>query len=698
MKTYTNSKLSKGTLLPFLAIALVLTLCLTACGDNNQGDPSHEHSFSEWTVTQDPTCTTVGKETRACSCKATESRDIPTLEHNIVVLPGKDPTPTTEGLTEGAGCSVCGLVTVAQEIIPCITPWDGTVADSFAKGTGSAQDPYIISNGSELAYLFTLISDSQYKSCAGLFFKISQDIHLGDLEWPYGIGDFNSQFSGTLDGNNHYISNFQINYTEKLSHTMIGLFPMLYNAYISDLGLKEFTITASGNAGLSIGGLSGYSSDSTITNCYAIGSIDATETTYYSAVGLLIGDLYQCTVNKCYSEGTAKAYNSNFYTNVGGLLGHTNKGELRESYSSATVYGSCAAGLVSSVSNTNISDCYATGDVYAYGYEPNGYRVDLYVGGLIGHCTSQESLKNCYATGNVNYSGPATYAFVGGLVGNSYTIENCYATGNVTATDCSGTLEIGGLAGSCSATTCAYATGNVTVTNNSSSYVYAGGFAGTFASIIDLAFATGDVYVENTCDTVNFIILDVGGFAGYSKSGGTTNCYATGDVTVIGNNYINAAGFIGKCELSMYDGYNSFKNTSCYATGNVTATGIQGNYSIYMEVGAFSGYQGIIPDNCLATGNITVTGATGGSHIGNFAGLTYHSFQSDNSVYDAMNISIETLDGSTLTATSNASTCKLADINNKTFYTDSLGYDPSIWNLDDIDFENGKMPTLLFSK
>ena len=41
--------------------------------------------------------------------------------------------------------------------------WDGTIAKSFASGSGSYTDPYIINDGSELAYFFTLINKSKCK-------------------------------------------------------------------------------------------------------------------------------------------------------------------------------------------------------------------------------------------------------------------------------------------------------------------------------------------------------------------------------------------------------------------------------------------------------------------------------------------------------------------------------------------------------
>ncbi len=43
---------------------------------------AHEHSFGEWTVTREATCTEAGVETRTCECGETETREIAALGHD----------------------------------------------------------------------------------------------------------------------------------------------------------------------------------------------------------------------------------------------------------------------------------------------------------------------------------------------------------------------------------------------------------------------------------------------------------------------------------------------------------------------------------------------------------------------------------------------------------------------------------------
>ncbi|MBR7178562.1 MAG: discoidin domain-containing protein, partial [Oscillospiraceae bacterium] len=48
------------------------------------GEQPHEHEWSDWTVTTEPTCTDKGVETRTCACSETETREIPALGHEYV--------------------------------------------------------------------------------------------------------------------------------------------------------------------------------------------------------------------------------------------------------------------------------------------------------------------------------------------------------------------------------------------------------------------------------------------------------------------------------------------------------------------------------------------------------------------------------------------------------------------------------------
>lgn len=83
--------------------------------------PEHTHSFGEWSVTKNATCTEDGVKTRYCNCGEKQSETVPTINHTEVIDEAVAPTCTDLGKTEGSHCSTCGLVLVQQDVIPTIS-------------------------------------------------------------------------------------------------------------------------------------------------------------------------------------------------------------------------------------------------------------------------------------------------------------------------------------------------------------------------------------------------------------------------------------------------------------------------------------------------------------------------------------------------------------------------------------------------
>lgn len=106
-----------------------------------------KHEYGDFEILKNPTCTEKGQKGKICKkCgKITEKTDIDATGHTPVTDPAVAPTETTDGLTEGSHCSVCGAVLQAQEVIPMrdptIDPWFSravtTEADAKAAGYDS---------------------------------------------------------------------------------------------------------------------------------------------------------------------------------------------------------------------------------------------------------------------------------------------------------------------------------------------------------------------------------------------------------------------------------------------------------------------------------------------------------------------------------------------------------------------------------
>lgn len=105
-----------------------------------------KHEYGDFEILKNPTCTEKGQKGKICKkCgKITEKADIPATGHTPVTDPAVAPTETTDGLTEGSHCGVCGAVLRAQEVIPMldptIDPWFSRAATTEADAKAAGYD------------------------------------------------------------------------------------------------------------------------------------------------------------------------------------------------------------------------------------------------------------------------------------------------------------------------------------------------------------------------------------------------------------------------------------------------------------------------------------------------------------------------------------------------------------------------------
>lgn len=98
-----------------------------------------------------------------------------------------------------------------------VVVWDGSIAESYRSGTGTSDDPYIISNGAELAYLSSQLEINDYKN---IYFKINNDIVLNEGVLSY---DNEHGLMYVLSGVTYYIKEYTNEYySEETYENKVG--------------------------------------------------------------------------------------------------------------------------------------------------------------------------------------------------------------------------------------------------------------------------------------------------------------------------------------------------------------------------------------------------------------------------------------------------------------------------------------------
>lgn len=248
-------------------------------------------------------------------------------------------------------------------------------------GQGSESNPYLIE---DLADLYILSKNNDYWG-SQVFLEQTADIDASNTQyWNDGAGfspigyNFSNVFEGNFNGNYFVISSLYIN---RPNSDYIGLFGLTLEANLMNICIENADITGRNR----VGGMIGYSSESTIIDCYLTGSVSGVDW-------------------------------------VGGLAGITSHSvNISRSYSTAVVSGDSDVGGLVGHSDTvvTINQCYFSGDVIG----------SIIVGGLVGSCEMVSTINNSFSSGTV-----VCAEFAGGLVGilnYTGTINNSYSVGYV---------------------------------------------------------------------------------------------------------------------------------------------------------------------------------------------------------------------------------------------------------------------------
>lgn len=355
-----------------------------------------------WSTTENPTindqCTNLGMTEKIGTFKST----IEGLLVNTIYY-------VRAYATNSQGTSY-GEQTIVKTMTKNSDIWNGQIASSFAGGSGTAVDPYIIKTGGQLLLM---------KEYGREYFKLDNDINLNNNNWlPIAFG-------GYLNGNGHTIYNLKI--TRNVENQ--GLFSTL-SGTVENLRINGVDIQASQNS--NIGALAGEAYSATIKNCEVF--IDNT-IIGKDNVGGLIG-LFNGTfkVNNCKVNSTETGILKG-ESYIGGLVGYidynySDETEVKNNHAKINIEG-----------KSYIGGCYGLveRDIKFYEHSYGGkIRGQDIIGGICGSLEMDIEIIACKADVNIEVYNNDYDSGIGGILGslgrNRYRgniINCCYTTGNI---------------------------------------------------------------------------------------------------------------------------------------------------------------------------------------------------------------------------------------------------------------------------
>ena len=462
-----------------------------------------------------------------------------------------------------------------------ISVWDGTsVSESFV-GEGTAENPYLISSGADLALIRQLVNGGD--TLAGKYFKMTNSINLNDFSLM--IGDTTTSasanppaeaFCGILDGNNCALINVKTKETQTGQY--VGFFKVLGATgkvcNLSFYGAYNQTIKMNGViAGINVG---------TIENCTNYVSITVPSGTnpaelhrYTGAIASVNnGSIISC-VN--YADISGEEYPSGIvaFQNASGKI------ENCINYGTITGKGFRVGGICGYAKGGTITGCVNYGEVTT-----GATNTESSVGGILGR-SEGTVVKNCVNYGSITGTKECVGGIVGYAVNAAATISDCVNYGTVKGANYSG-----GIVG--------YAKAAVSNCENNgivSGGQWVGGMTGRSTKNITDCVNNGSV-----TGTADF----VGGIVGASD--GTTRTISG----CVNNGAVKGVGYIGGIDGRPYTGTVTYD--SCINNGTVTAT-----YTT-VDRGSAGGITGrsdsakVILINCQSNGAVSAKSA--GAYVG----------------------------------------------------------------------------------
>ena len=302
---------------------------------------------------------------------------------------------------------------------------NGCYALAPSAGDGSVGNPYEISI---LQHLFWIAEES---SRWDKHYIQTADIDASTTEtWSGGagwipIGNSTINFSGTYDGQDHFVSNLFINRPSSVNQ---GLFGLIEGTSSQEVIIENLTvIDASINGYQEVGALVGLADQWVdIINCHSSGTVSGNRN-----AGGLAGWGQRTNFLKCSSSANVEMNNTSNASYHGGLIGHISSSSIvKESFATGNVSGRGHVGgfLGAAGWSSQVENCFARGNVESDISNPM-------IGGLIGEVWNA-GVRNSYSTGIVDMTGVSSD--YGGLVGNKTSTSNFFDEDNFWDTQTSG--------------------------------------------------------------------------------------------------------------------------------------------------------------------------------------------------------------------------------------------------------------------
>lgn len=282
--------------------------------------------------------------------------------------------------------------------------WDGNIAQSFAGGSGTAGNPYLIETGGQLMLM---------KQHSDKNFKLMNNIDLNNNNWmPF-------DFSGTFDGNGFTIYNLRIHRDQN----NIGLFAVS-TGEIKNVKIDGVDINTPNST--SVGAIAGYGKD--IQNCVVW--IDK-GIVANSTVGGIAGSATVLKNCKVYSKDNAKIAGDDELGGVVGSMssdGYSPSMTFEDNHAEIDVTGNnyvggCVGRFDRIGFNKYVHNCSYSGSIDAYDF----------VGGIVGCAGDQMEIISCFADVNLVANYNSKYCNVAGIAASKLEpkIIACYSTGNI---------------------------------------------------------------------------------------------------------------------------------------------------------------------------------------------------------------------------------------------------------------------------